>query len=403
MRVQAIQILLMAFPVRVAIVSGAPQLKASTLEQLVQQLGSEAFDERETAARLLEEQGEKALEVLKKAAREDEDPEIRRRAEKILIAIFARLSRESERESFLGARIATPTMAISQDGLLALSGTDERHGCVVHLWEVRSGRGLHLLKGHTQWIMGMTISPDRKRGLTSGSDHPIRMWDLQTGKELRCFTGHRSPVYKAIFVNDADWVVSCDSDKTVRLWDAVSGKQLRHFEGHTSNVFDVVLSPDHKCLLSCGDDKTLRLWDLHTGKELRRLEGHSGPVWTAAFSPNGRFALSGAGGHQRDKSGALVPLDPTVRLWDVSTGTEIRRFEGHEEVVISVAFSPDGRRILSGSGDRTVRLWDVSTGKEIRRFLGHQEGVVKVLFSPDGRRAFSGSRDNVVRIWELPK
>src|SRR5205814_1283897 len=96
------------------------------------------------------------------------------------------------------------------------------------------------------------------------------------------------------------------------------------------------------------------------------------------------------------------------RLWDVASGREIRRFQGHQGCVRTVAFSPDGRRALSGSidtlgtNDNTVRLWDVGTGAQIHRFEGHAGWVWSVGYSPDGRYAISGGGDNIVRIWKLP-
>ena len=90
-----------------------------------------------------------------------------------------------------------------------------------------------------------------------------------------------------------------------------------------------------------------------------------------------------------------------MSLWEISTGKEVRKFEGHTDNVYSVAFSPDGRYALSGSGDETMRLWDISTGKEVRTFEGHNDRVYSVSISPDGRYALSGSSDRTLRLWEF--
>jgi WD40 repeat protein len=106
-----------------------------------------------------------------------------------------------------------------------------------------------------------------------------------------------------------------------------------------------------------------------------------------AFSPDGRQVVSGS-------------EDQTVRLWDAATGAALQRLEGHTGVVTSVAFSPDGRQVVSGSYDQTVRLWDAATGAALQRLEGHTDYVSSVAFSPDSRQVVSGSEDQTVRLWD---
>lgn len=127
-----------------------------------------------------------------------------------------------------------------------------------------------------------------------------------------------------------------------------------------------------------------------TVTEARPFEGHTGHVLSLAFSADGTRVVSGG-------------EDNSARLWDVSRGREIRPFLGHTDEILAVAISPDGKRVLTGSNDRTIRLWDASSGRALRVLEGHTERVSSVAFSPDGKRALSGSWDHSVSLWDLEK
>ncbi|MEN3009382.1 MAG: trypsin-like peptidase domain-containing protein, partial [Candidatus Bipolaricaulaceae bacterium] len=132
----------------------------------------------------------------------------------------------------------------------------------------------------------------------------------------------------------------------------------------------------------------IELWDVATMELVRFFEHRA---WSVAFSPDGRTLASGS-------------EDGTIKLWDVATGKDLRTLAGHRHAVTSVAFSPDGRTVASASrlwNDNTIKLWDVATGKELRTLAGHTDAVSSVAFSPDGRTLASGWEDGTIKLWDV--
>ncbi|WP_103667062.1 WD40 repeat domain-containing protein [Pseudanabaena sp. BC1403] len=144
----------------------------------------------------------------------------------------------------------------------------------------------------------------------------------------------------------------------------------------------------HKIVPNYTQGRTFgRLWDVvYNIHESNRLERHSNVVRSVAFSPNGKTIASGS-------------FDNTIKLWNLE-GKELLTITGHSGWVMSVAFSTDGKIIASGSCDNTIKLWNLE-GKELRTLSGHINSVFSIAFSPDGRTIASGSCDNTIKLWNL--
>ncbi|HUS34625.1 MAG TPA: protein kinase, partial [Verrucomicrobiae bacterium] len=128
-------------------------------------------------------------------------------------------------------------------------------------------------------------------------------------------------------------------------------------------------------------------WQRQAHLERRTFRGHTDGLWVAAFSPDGKRIVTGSGDH-------------TAKVWDNESGRELFSLEGHADWVTDAAFSPDGQRIVTASSDQTARMWDATTGRQILVFIGHSHWITSVDFSPDGKRIVTGSHDGTAKVWD---
>lgn len=312
------------------------------------------------------------------------------------------LPAEGTARCFTGHSGALIAVSFSADGQHALSaGADN----TMRRWDVASGRELH--RFHVDAASIAAFSADGNYLLTSGGYGAIGLWNGANGQLL-----HRFPY---THTTDA-MAVSADSRRAVFVTseyhgviDLASRRELRRSgrrEDHQPAC--VAVSADgRRAIVGVSDpDYSIRaasVWDLDSGHELTAPSRAMMLVSCAAFSPDGSRAVAGS-------------EDTSISLWDVASGRDLGRIEGHSGNIRSVAFTPDGRRLLSASGtdyydadllkelgiDNTMRLWDVETGRELCRFDGHTANVNCVAVSPDGRHALSGSADKTMRWWTLP-
>jgi serine/threonine protein kinase len=298
-------------------------------------------------------------------------------------------------QTLTGHSSSVASVAFSPDGKVLASGSWDG---TTKLWEVKTGREINTLNGHSRRglfdsfhfdsVNSVAFSPDGKV-LASGSgyrDKTIKLWEVKTGREINSLTGHSTTVNSVAFSPDGQVLASGSGDNTIKLWEVKTGREINTLSGHSYSVHSVAFSPDGKVLAS-GSNNNIKLWEVKTGREINDLSGHSHAVVSVAFSPDGKVLASGSNNN--------------IKLWEVKTGREIKTLTGYSHYVESVAFSPDGQVLASGSDDKTIKLWEVKTGREIKTLNGHSDFVESVAFSPDGQVLASGSRDNTIKLWRV--
>ncbi|MEH2236434.1 serine/threonine-protein kinase [Nostoc sp.] len=297
-----------------------------------------------------------------------------------------------------GTLSSVNALAISPDGYTLASGSDDR---IVKLWDLNTKKVLASLSGHSQAVKSVAFSPDGQILATASDDKTIKLWQVETLEEICTLLGHSHIVKSVAFSPDGQILASGSWDKTIKLWDVNTGTEICTITGHQLQVNSVAFSPQGQLLASASYDRTIRLWQIPALESFQRefknrpcysllstLSGHAWAVLTVAFSPDGKILATGSD-------------DNTIKLWEVNTGQLICTLVGHSWSVVAVAFTADGETLLSASCDKTVKLWRVSTAEEIVTLSGHVDSVSAVAVSKVTQLIASGSRDKTIKLWQL--
>ena len=256
--------------------------------------------------------------------------------------------------------------------VVAASDSDGR----IHFICAQTGEALVCpLRGHESKVRSVSWSPDGTKVASGSDDETVRIWEVATGKQLSQLTGHSNWVTSVSWSPDGKRLASGSYDNTVRIWEVATGKELSQLTVHLNGVTSVSWSPDGKRLASGSWDKTVRIWEVATGKELWQLRCDSG-VCSVSWSPDGARIAAGGG---------------EVWIFDTASGAPVgSSLKAHSDWVRAVAWSPCGQWLASGGDDKMVYAYDAKTFEVKWPLTGHQYLVNSVNFSPDGKRLVRG-------------
>ncbi|WP_061299870.1 nSTAND1 domain-containing NTPase [Herbidospora cretacea] len=266
----------------------------------------------------------------------------------------------------------------------------------VRLWDVRGPhrpRALVTLPVTGTWLFVLSFSPDGRTLAATGADGVLRRWDVATARPLPALSPPGRGVTSALFAGG--FLAVADRDGDIALRDPVDGRVHATMRGHRGGVSRMAVHD--RILASAGDDGTARVWDLATARPLATLAGHTGGLTSVAFSPDGgRLVTAGA--------------DGTARVWDLADPARPRpltTLTGHSGPVHRAVFTPEGDAVVTGGGDTTIRFWD-GDGRQIAIYNSRpgapiDTGTISgIAFSPDGRTLASSSYDHLLRLWDVP-
>jgi WD40 repeat protein/serine/threonine protein kinase len=316
---------------------------------------------------------------------------------------------------------ASAAIAFSPDGRQLVGSS----AAGLRIWkadESSSGEPVRLQIGTLVFSAG--FSGDAKHVLTSDGG----LWDVEARKQLGLLN-NGSPSSSSRYFPEFTWVATVAADGIARIWDTATRRELLRFGGHPKeNLYTLAISPDGKRVFTASSAQawaeavnlTGKLWDAQSGEEILTIKGAG--RWAAFFPDGNRLAtgsdkgchiwnlltgqvertLPGFGGAVAVSSdGRRIVTADSVRaqIWNLETGAPIASLQGHTAQINSVAFSHDGRRIVTGGDDDSVRLWDSETGKEVLTLTSGRGRISTVEFSADDQRLVAAAGDQVV-IWE---
>jgi WD40 repeat protein len=262
-----------------------------------------------------------------------------------------------------------------------------------------TGQEIHTIKLHDDSVYKrIAFSSDRKQfvvGINGVTDGVLEIWDVETGRKLRTITGHKGSIQSVTFGPDDFMIITCGFNGKIQGWHAQKGYKNNFFWNfHEANATGKEFSPDGRRIVSGIGSTTLKVWNVSSGKELFTLKGSDSSFKEVTFSPDSKQISCGSkswsmetGGerstivnrnHSSSKA-SVLSVSPgrewlvcgsdirhdhndndhyTIQIHNAYSGSMFRELRGHKGSINSVAFSPDGKRIISGSGDKTIKIWN---------------------------------------------
>lgn len=262
----------------------------------------------------------------------------------------------------------------------------------IHVWSIETGEALDSLEGHTSWVTSLAVSNEGRMIASGSQDGSIRIWSADTGKHLQTLEAHTTCVTSVTFSPSSNHLLSASYDHSFRVWKLYGGQyqQIHHKEEQTA-IMSIACSPDFE-FVAYAMGKIIRLRSLQLNHEGLILSGHSKTSTSVVFSRDSRFIASGA-------------EDNSVRIWSTNLVEWAKHGckndpskDWNPSNRSNVRIAPDSKTIATTSGSR-IDLLSFDTKKPYHKLEGHEDMILSLTFSPNSKLLATCSLDRTVRIW----
>jgi|LakMenEpi03Aug12_release.lakeMendotaPanAssembly.Ray.scaffolds.fasta_scaffold25588_2 WD40 repeat protein/transcriptional regulator with XRE-family HTH domain len=278
------------------------------------------------------------------------------------------------------------SVAFSPDGQYLAVGDNHAQ---VYIWRVTENRPIlhHIITGDNDWVRAVAFSPDSQWLASGGDSNVIYLREVHTGKLITSFEGHIDRIRSLSFSPNGKYLASSGDDWTIRIWDLERLQLVTVLSQHQNKVITVIFSCNGQ-LISASQDNWICIWQVGSFECVKKfsLSETSFLLRTVAISPDGQILATGSDDH-------------IVRLWTLE-GEFIKDFPGHNHWLYSLAFSPDGSQLASASEDTTIRIWDVKTSECLHLLKQHKARIWSIAYHPNRPWLVAGDDRQNVRLWQ---
>jgi len=335
---------------------------------------------------------------------------------------------ENREDFYISSSSVVNPVAISPNGKWIVSGSEDNS---IKIWDIKTGRILKLLEGHTDSVTSVVISSDGKLIVSGSYDNSIKVWDSETGKLVRTLSSHKNPVLMVAISQDKKMIVSSSEVDNIKIWNVDTGKLVKTLK-ENSELISIAISNRGEFIISGFRNGKIKVWDTKSYNLQMVLREEKRGMSSIAISKDGKKIFTASSlstiitkwnresktnvqvlkvgkSHVNAmaicKNGKIIILalsNTTIQIWDTETNTLLKVLRGHTNNITSLSISESENTIVSSS-NKAIKVWDMETGKELKSFNSHKYKYISSFSINKNDRYIISAQESFLNLWDIKK